>query len=73
MSPLSHEYSGHPPGTGPILTEVECLTTERRLIECNYKSYSNTCTHASDAGVQCMDGGKRLNITIENPMIGCDE
>jgi len=59
---FSHQYQVHSPGsTGRILSEVECLTTERKLIECNYDSRNNGCTHAMDAGVQCMDGGKNID------------
>ena len=60
----SNQYMGHLPGSGQILSNVECQTTERRLIECNYKYPSTNCTHKMDAGVQCMDGGKKISCEV---------
>ena len=45
-------------GTGRIwLDNVQCIGTERALINCTASSTGvNTCTHAMDAGVRCQPG-----------------
>ena len=40
-------------GTGPIvMDEVQCRTTERRLIDCLF-NLNHNCSHSEDAGVKC--------------------
>ncbi len=48
------------PGTGIIINELECSTAEHHLLECNYKYGRSSCTHADDAGIQCMEGGETM-------------
>lgn len=42
-------------GSGSIhIDDIACTGTETRLIDCNYDSNTNDCSHSQDAGVQCV-------------------
>ena len=41
-------------GTGPILLDnVDCTSSEDRLIDCNYDSHTADCGHREDVGLRC--------------------
>ena len=48
-------YAFYGQGTGPIsMTKVACTGNESAVTNCKYSTYLSGCTHAGDAGVQCV-------------------
>lgn len=48
-------YAFYGQGTGPIsLNKVDCVGNESAITDCKYTTYLSGCTHAGDAGVQCV-------------------
>ena len=52
-------------GEGPIwLSKVGCTGGESSLFNCPHPGWGNvgSCTHGNDAGVKCLQTGKKMNV-----------
>lgn len=48
---LGHGAFGR--GSGSIITNVDCVGTEGRLIDCDFVNYFPPCTHNENVSVRC--------------------
>ena len=52
-------------GTGPILMDdVQCTSSEERLIDCVYDSLTSDCHHGEDVGLRCIATCKKLCVSL---------
>ncbi len=70
---MGYTHGSFSQGTGPIvLTNVQCIGVEQRLLECPNTALSLSCSHSQDAGVTCQSG-KSSTTEVVGKISGCIE